>query len=148
MRMSFKYYIVYRYMDIKGISKNWYKHFLHGLHQRNRHPLKWQLWWFYNIHFRSFQQFSVKFGVKRETIRLICLKSTKFGFHGSFDRLADRGRWQSTRTARIYVNQAMQELSQIATSPAQLRTQHMYQRLVPFAECSLAQKKLTMFGKL
>ena len=84
MRIPFKYYIVYRYMDIKGISKNWYKHFLHGLHQRNRHPLKWRLWWFYKIHFRSFQQFSVKFGVKRETIRLICLKSTKFGFHGSF----------------------------------------------------------------
>ena len=38
---------------------------------------------------------------------------------GSLDRTAVRGRWQSTKTARIYINEGIATLAEIAATPAQ-----------------------------
>jgi hypothetical protein len=49
---------------------------------------------------------------------------------GSLDRTAVRGRWQSTRTARVYINEAVASLAAISASPAQDRSVEFYRRLV------------------
>ena len=56
-----------------------------------------------------------------------------FGHHANFDRTTERGRWQSSRTARIYINEAVAEVGTIVTTPKQLRLQEQYQKYVPFA---------------
>ena len=38
---------------------------------------------------------------------------------GSLDKTAVRGRWQSTRTARVYINEGVAALASIVTTPAQ-----------------------------
>ena len=50
----------------------------------------------------------------------------EFATNGNYDLLTERGRWASVRTAKIYVNQAMAELSTIQTTAAQMRTQNHY----------------------
>ena len=40
-----------------------------------------------------------------------------FLHHGSFDRTANRGRWSSVKTARIYINESIAELGNITSSP-------------------------------
>ena len=56
-----------------------------------------------------------------------------FGHHASFDKTTQRGRWQSSRTARIYINEAMAEVGNMVTTPKQLRLQEQFQKYVPFA---------------
>ena len=55
-----------------------------------------------------------------------------FLYHHSFDRTADRGRWSSVKTARIYINEAMSEMSAVASTAKQLEKQAYYRKYLPF----------------
>ena len=54
----------------------------------------------------------------------------EFATNGNYDLLTERGRWASTRTAKIYVNEAMAELSTIQTTAVQLQTQSRYTKFL------------------